>query len=201
VNKVGNIVHDSVPVGVDEDKDNRVERTWGTPRSPVGLLNHAELLWCIGGYEPDRGVTVAGHRGYFLKDAGVLLNQAFINYSIDFLRKRNYSVLQPPYMMKKDVMSGVAQLEQFDEELYKVGGSEGVEGDSYLIATSEQPICAYHKDDWLEEKALPLRYSGVSTCFRKEAGSHGKDNWGIFRVHQFEKVSHTLFGNYARCCP
>lgn len=187
VSKVGNIVHDSVPVGVDEDKDNRVERTWGTPRASAGLLNHAELLWCIGGYEPDKGVAVAGHRGYFLRDAGVLLNQAFINYGIDFLRKRSYSVLQPPYMMRREVMAGVAQLEQFDEELYGVGGS-GAEGDMYMIATSEQPICAFHKDEWLEEKALPLRYAGVSTCFRKEAGSHGKDNWGIFRVHQFEKI-------------
>lgn len=89
-------------------------------------------------------------------------------------------------------MAGVAQLSQFDEELYKVSGGpvgEGNEGgDKYLIATSEQPICAYHKDDWLEEKALPLRYAGISTCFRKEAGKHGQDTWGIFRVHQFEKV-------------
>jgi seryl-tRNA synthetase len=88
-------------------------------------------------------------------------------------------------MMKKEVMAGVAQLEQFDEELYKVGGDSE---DKYLIATSEQPICGYHMNDWIEEKALPIRYAGVSTCFRKEAGKHGKDTWGIFRVHQFEKV-------------
>lgn len=113
VGKIGNIVHDSVPIGQDEDKDNRVERTWGTPRMTPGLLTHAELLWCIGGYEPDRGVNVAGHRGYFLRDAGVLLNQAFINYAIAFLRQRKYSILQPPYFMKKDVMSGVAQLEVY----------------------------------------------------------------------------------------
>ena len=95
-------------------------RSWGVPRDPKGLLNHHDLLWRIGGYEPERGVAVAGHRGYFLKDAGVLLNQAFINYGIAFLRARKYSILQPPYFMKKDVMAGVAQLEQFDEELYKV---------------------------------------------------------------------------------
>ena len=88
-------------------------------------------------------------------------------------------------MMKKEVMAGVAQLEQFDEELYKVGGDTE---DKYLIATSEQPICGYHMNDWIEEKSLPIRYAGVSTCFRKEAGKHGKDTWGIFRVHQFEKV-------------
>jgi len=185
VNKIGNIVADDVPVGNDEDTGNRVERKWGTPRDPAGLLNHHDLLWRIGGYEPERGSAVAGHRGYFLRDAGVLLNQAFINYGISFLRKRNYSILQPPYMMKKDVMAGVAQLEQFDEELYKVGGDGD---DKYLIATSEQPICGFHMNEWMEEKSLPIRYSGISTCFRKEAGSHGKDTWGIFRVHQFEKV-------------
>lgn len=185
VNKVGNIVLDSVPVSKDEDADNRVERTWGKPRDPAGLLNHHDLLWRIGGYEPERGAAVAGHRGYFLRDVGVLLNQAFINYGAAFLRKRGYIVLQPPYMMRKDVMAGVAQLEQFDEELYKISGDGD---DKYLIATSEQPICAYHKDEWMDEKQLPLRYAGISTCFRKEAGAHGKDTWGIFRVHQFEKV-------------
>ncbi len=184
VGKIGNIVDDSVPIHNNEDF-NRVERKWGVPRDPAGLLNHHDLLWRIGGYEPDRGAAVAGHRGYFLKDVGVLLNQAFISYGTAFLRNRKYTVLQPPFMMKKDVMAGVAQLEQFDEELYKVGGDGD---DKYLIATSEQPICAYHKDEWMDEKALPIRYGGISTCFRKEAGSHGKDTWGIFRVHQFEKV-------------
>ena len=120
IGKVGNIVEDGVPVSQDEDADNRVERKWGTPRDPAGLLSHHELLWRIGGYEPERGSAVAGHRGYFLRDVGVLLNQAFINYGIAFLRKRNYVPLQPPYMMNKNVMAGVAQLEQFDEELYKV---------------------------------------------------------------------------------
>eukprot|EP00981_Chlorochromonas_danica_P011603 scaffold4140_cov178-Ochromonas_danica.AAC.16 len=182
--KIGNIVADNVPVSLDE-AENRVERRWGTPRDPKGLLNHHDVLWRIGGYEPDRGAAVAGHRGYFLRDVGVMLNQAFINYGIAFLRKRGYVVLQPPFMMKKEVMAGVAQLEQFDEELYKVTGDGE---DKYLIATSEQPICALHMSEWLEEKQLPMFYAGTSTCFRKEAGSHGKDTWGIFRVHQFEKV-------------
>ena len=101
IGKVGNIVEDGVPVSQDEDADNRVERKWGTPRDPAGLLSHHELLWRIGGYEPERGSAVAGHRGYFLRDVGVLLNQAFINYGIAFLRKRNYVPLQPPYMMNK----------------------------------------------------------------------------------------------------
>jgi len=183
--KIGNIVDSSVPVSKDEDLDNAVVRRWGEPRDPTGLLNHHDLLWRIGGYEPERGVNVAGHRGYFLRDVGVLLNQAFINYGIAFLRSRGYCVLQPPYMMKKELMAGVAQLEQFDEELYKVGGDGD---DKYLIATSEQPICGYHVNEWIDEKQLPIKYAGISTCFRKEAGAHGKDTWGIFRVHQFEKV-------------
>lgn len=108
VGTIGNLVDDSVPVSQDEDKDNLVVRKWGVPRDPAGMLNHHDLLWRIGGYEPERGAQIAGHRGYFLKDAGVLLNQAFINYGIAFLRKRNYNVLQPPYMMKKDMMAGVS---------------------------------------------------------------------------------------------
>eukprot|EP01036_Dinobryon_divergens_P037991 gene37991-49795_t len=80
LSKIGNIVEDGVPISQDEDKDNAILRSWGTPRDPTGLLNHHDLLWRIGGYEPDRGVGVAGHRAYFLRDVGVLLNQAFINY-------------------------------------------------------------------------------------------------------------------------
>ena len=189
VGTVGNIVYKDVPIGNDEDdkhNGNRVERTWGNPRK--GGLNHHDLLWRIGGYEPERGAAVAGHRGYFLKGPGVLLNQAFQAYGVAFLGKRGYTPLQPPYMMKKDVMAGVAQLSQFDEELYKLpGGGEG-DSDKYLTATSEQPICGYHMKEWLREEDLPIKYAGVSTCFRKEAGSHGRDTWGIFRVHQFEKV-------------
>lgn len=110
INTIGNLVDESVPVSQDEDADNLVVRKWGVPRDPTGLLNHHDLLWRIGGYEPERGAAVAGHRGYFLKDVGVLLNQAFINYGISFLRKRNYGVLQPPYMMKKDMMAGVRNM-------------------------------------------------------------------------------------------
>ncbi len=183
---IGNIVDDSVPVSENEI-DNKIERRWGEGRSGEGLLPHHELLWRIGGFEPDRGVQVAGHRGYFLRDVCVLLNQALINYALTFLRQRQFCLLQPPYFMKKEVMEGAAQLEQFEEELYKVGDGSG--NDSlFLIATSEQPLCGYHKGEWMDEKILPLRYGGVSTCFRKEAGAHGKDTWGIFRVHQFEKV-------------
>ena len=189
---VPNDLDADVPISSDE-ADNKVVRSWGELRaSAPELAHHHELLTMIDGYEPERGVGVAGHRGYFLKGAGLLLNQAIINYALSFLMEREYTPLQPPYFMNKEAMGAVAQLSDFDEQLYKVVG-EGGGDEKYLIATSEQPICAYHRGEWLAEKELPKRYAGFSTCFRKEAGSHGRDTWGIFRVHQFEKVCNGIY--------
>jgi len=211
LNRIGNLVDPEVPISQDEDQDNLVVALSPMPAEaetnesflpcPLGQLQytlpetkpltHDDLLWRIGGYEPVRGQNVGGHRAYFLTNAGVMLNQAIINYSIAFLTARGYNILQPPYIMNKEVMASIAQLEDFDEQLYKVSGkTDDPDGstEKYLIATSEQPICAYHLGDWLEPKELPIRYAGISTCFRKEAGSSGKDIRGIFRVHQFEKV-------------
>jgi len=186
--RIGNIVHDSVPVSKDE-ANNGIVRTFGEFKTSPDLKHHHELLLMIDGFDMGRGAGVAGHRGYFLKAVGVMLNLALISYGLEFLRKRNYIALQTPFFMNKEVMGNTAQLEQFDEELYKVvGGTKGAEEEKYLIATSEQPISAFHQNEWLDPNGLPLRYAGFSTCFRKEAGAHGKDTWGIFRVHQFEKV-------------
>jgi len=186
VKTVGNYVHESVPPGGDEDDHNSTVRTHGEFKQTGNEEHHHNLLYMIGGYEPDRGATVAGHRGYFLTGVGVLLNQAIINYGLTFLGARGFMPVQPPLFMNKEVMAETAQLSQFDEELYKVVGNEGDE--KYLIATSEQPISAFHRGEWINGSELPLQYAGISTCFRKEAGSSGKDCWGIFRVHQFEKI-------------
>lgn len=137
--------------------------------------------------EFERGQNIAGHRGYFLKGPGVLLNQALINYGLTFLTSHEYTPLQPPFFMKQSIMQETCQLSDFEENLYKVVG-ESKEEAMYLVATSEQPISALHRKEWLEPADLPFRYAGVSSCFRKEAGAHGRDVWGIFRVHQFEKV-------------
>uniref|UniRef100_A0A7S3LP31 serine--tRNA ligase n=1 Tax=Aplanochytrium stocchinoi TaxID=215587 RepID=A0A7S3LP31_9STRA len=185
-NKIGNIVHESVPVS-DDEANNEVISTWGEFKEGDQYQSHHQLLWRIDGYEPERGVKVAGHRGYFLKGPGVMLNQALINYALQFLIKRGYTALQPPYFMKKEAMANVAQLSDFDEQLYHVS-TGNPDDDKYLIATSEQPICAYHMNEQINPKEMPLRYAGMSTCFRKEAGKHGKDTWGIFRVHQFDKI-------------
>merc|ERR1719433_1013673 len=120
---------------------------------------------------------------------GVLLNQALINYGIAFLSMRGYTPLQPPFFMKKDLMGKTAELEDYHEVLYKVKEDEDQpQLDRYLIATSEQPISAYHRGQFIDRKEFPFRYAGVSSCFRREAGSSGRDIRGTFRVHQFEKI-------------
>lgn len=196
VKTIGNIVHDSVPVSDNED-NNTVLRKWAPPGVEVekkDVLSHHEVLLRLDGYDPDRGVKVVGHRGYFLRQWGVFLNQALINYGLEYLSGKGFTPLQTPQFMLKDYMGKTAQLEQFDEELYKVVDGEP-QNDKYLIATSEQPISAFHADEWIIGKDLPIKYAGFSTCYRREAGSHGRDAWGIFRVHQFEKVEQFVLTN------
>ncbi|RKP33758.1 seryl-tRNA synthetase [Dimargaris cristalligena] len=190
VSQIGNLVHESVPVSMDE-ANNEIMRQWSptgeAPQKRTDILSHHEVLHRLDGFDAERGANIAGHRGYFLTNVGVDLNLALIMYGLNFLGAKGYKKLQTPFFMRKEVMAKTAQLDQFDEELYKVTGDSD---DKYLIATSEQPISAFHSNEWFEqpEKQLPLRYAGYSTCFRKEAGAHGKDTWGIFRVHQFEKI-------------
>jgi len=193
VNSVGNIVHDSVPVSKSED-DNEVQRKWapeGVTVEKRDCLSHHDVLARLDGYDPERGAKVVGHRGYFLRKWGVFLNQALINYGLEFLSERGYTPLQTPQFMLKNYMAKTAQLSEFDEELYKVVDGDA-QNDKYLIATSEQPISAFHADEWLVAKDLPIKYAGYSTCYRREAGNHGRDAWGIYRVHQFEKIEQFL---------
>eukprot|EP00386_Alphamonas_edax_P013024 GDKI01040387.1.p2 GENE.GDKI01040387.1~~GDKI01040387.1.p2 ORF type:complete len:514 (-),score=217.95 GDKI01040387.1:105-1646(-) len=216
LNLIGNMVHPSVPISNDE-ANNAVVRKWGTPSTlkvdgvTAGKLHHHQILKQLQGYEPERGTNVAGHRGYFLRGVGVRLNYALINYGLDFLNRKGYCPIQPPFFMKKSIMAETAELKDFEETLYRIPCAEempldvkkadGKEGpkdnkeDLFLIATSEQPISAMHRGETLEPKELPYMYAGVSTCFRKEAGSHGKDTWGIFRIHQFEKIEQFCITN------
>ncbi|VDK26152.1 unnamed protein product, partial [Taenia asiatica] len=195
VYEVGNILHSEVPISDDED-NNRVIRTFGDA-SVVKQYSHVDLVQMVDGYDGERGTAISGNRCYFLKGPLVFLEQAIINLSLRMLYERKYVPLYTPFFMRKEVMQEVAQLSQFDEELYKVTGKREAAGDAgneaeeevkYLIATSEQTIAAYHRGEWMSPTELPLRYAGISTCFRQEVGSHGRDTRGIFRVHQFEKV-------------
>ena len=200
---VGNIVHESVKIDDNED-NNEVIKVWGNipnikVNGTLGALPHNKILALIDGYDPKRGSRIAGHRGYFLKGKGALLNLALINYGMSFLVNKGYTPIQTPYFMKKNIMGETCQLSDFDDQLYKVSTgkndkemkqneNEDEDDDKYLIATSEQPISSYYYNEVIDPSELPIRFGGYSTCFRKEAGAHGKDAWGIFRVHQFEKI-------------
>ncbi|EOA89339.1 uncharacterized protein SETTUDRAFT_147736 [Exserohilum turcica Et28A] len=195
---VGNYVYKDVPVSDNED-NNAVLKTWAPearkPEFKQDGIPHHGVLARLNGYDPERGTKIVGHRGYesCLTGYGVFLNQALINYGLEFLFSKGFTPNQPPFFMLRDQMAKTAQLSDFDDELYKVTESKDKpETDKYLIATSEQPISALHSEEWLHSDQLPIKYAGYSTNFRKEAGSHGKDAWGIFRIHQFEKVEQFL---------
>eukprot|EP00761_Pharyngomonas_kirbyi_P008593 gb/GECH01008605.1/.p1 GENE.gb/GECH01008605.1/~~gb/GECH01008605.1/.p1 ORF type:complete len:467 (+),score=89.74 gb/GECH01008605.1/:1-1401(+) len=181
--KIGNLVHEDVPVSNDEDH-NKVLRTHG--ETATAKFNHVSLMEAIQGIDTHRGAETAGSRGFYMQGPLFLLHFALCNYALQFLTGKGYQPIYPPYFMRQGMMQRVAQLEQFDEELYQVSG-DGTEP-KYLIATSEQPIAAFHVNQRMHHASLPIRYAGFSTCFRKEAGSHGRDTLGIFRIHQFEKV-------------
>nr|VZI04458.1 unnamed protein product [Spirometra erinaceieuropaei] len=192
--EIGNILYHEVPVS-DNEENNAVIRTSGDC-SVHKRYSHVDLVTMVDGFDGERGATVAGARGYYLKGPLVFLEQALISFALGMLYERGYTALYTPFFMRKEIMQEVAQLSQFDDELYKVIGkreaagdpSDAIEEEKYLIATSEQPIAAFHRDEWLAPSSLPICYAGISSCFRQEVGSHGRDTRGIFRVHQFEKV-------------
>ncbi|EPY18961.1 seryl-tRNA synthetase [Strigomonas culicis] len=182
---IGNILHESVPVAQDEDTGNVTVCTWGDVTKRVAL-NHVDCMERLGLMDTSKAVTaMAGGRAFILRGGLVQLQIALVSYALNFLIQRGYEPLYPPFFLNKEVMGEIAQLSEFDEALYKVTG----DGDEkYLIATSEMPIAAYHRGKWFNELKEPIKYAGMSTCFRKEAGAHGRDTLGIFRVHQFDKI-------------
>lgn len=179
VNEIPNLLHNSVPVSTDENNN---EIVFQTSRCEKKKFGQYELCLKTGIYE--QATEISGNRGYFLINDGVKLNNALLQYAQDFMRNKNYKVMQTPFFMTLQSMRSVCQLSDFDETLYKIKNGENEE--KYLIATSEQPLTAYFNNKKLLN--LPVKIAGVSSCFRKETGKHGVDTNGIFRVHQFEKV-------------
>ncbi len=185
---IPNLIHKTVPVGVDETANKEIKK-WGTiPEFDFKINDHIDISEKLGLVDLERAAKVAGSRFYYLKNDLVRLNQSLIHFALDFLSKKEYSLIQPPYMINRQSMEGAVIADDFEEVIYKVD-----EEDLYMIGTSEHAMAAMHSKEIIEGKDLPLRYAGVSPCFRKEAGAHGRDQKGIFRVHQFDKIEQFVF--------
>jgi seryl-tRNA synthetase len=186
--RLPNIIHESVPIGKDEN-DNVEVRKWGKPPE-FGFKpeDHIDLATHLGLIDLESAAKVAGARFYYLRGDLVKLNYALIRLAIDFIEMKGYNLTLPPYLLRRGAVGGAVALSDFEDVIYKVEGE-----DLYLLATAEHALLAQRMDEILDGKALPLRYGGVSPCFRKEAGAHGRDTKGIFRVHQFEKVEQFIF--------
>jgi seryl-tRNA synthetase len=186
--RIPNLMHESVPVGKD-DSENVPIRQWGMPKEyDFELKSHQDIIEDLGQGDFKFSGKTSGAGFYYLYEDMVMLDYALMKFAIDMLRDRGFRVVEPPLMLRKKAMAGVVDLSDFEEVLYKLEDE-----DLYLIATSEHPLAAMHMSEILREKDLPLRYCGISPCFRKEIGAHGVDTRGIFRTHQFNKVEQFIY--------
>ena len=186
--KVGNIVDEDVPISETEEDNLLISEEGIIPSFNFEPSNHVDLIEGVDGAEFKSASEISGSRFYYLKADMVYLNMALLKFAMDILSEKGFTPFQTPFFIKHDVIKETAELADFEETLYKVEGE-----DLYLIATSEQTLAALHRGDIIDERTLPRKYCGISSCFRREAGSHGRDTLGIFRVHQFEKIEQFVF--------
>jgi seryl-tRNA synthetase len=183
-----NMVDESVPIGNDETENLVIKQREINKKLNFKPEDHIDISTRLGLIDLERAAKISGARFYFLKNQLVMMNQALIHFALKFLSEKGYTLAQPPYMIRRGAMEAAVILGDFEDVIYKIEGD-----DLYLIGTSEHAIASMHMDEILDGKKLPIRYAGVSPCFRKEAGAHGKDMKGIFRVHQFEKVEQFVY--------
>ncbi|HLD48967.1 MAG TPA: serine--tRNA ligase [archaeon] len=185
--RLPNILHESVPIGKD-DSENKEIRKWGEPKvfdfKPKG---HVEILQSLGLIEADKAADVTGHGFFYLKGELALLDYALQRYAIDFMMKKDYLLVEPPFMLKRKPYEGVTDIADFENVMYKIEGE-----DLYMIATSEHPMMALFMDEAIEKVRLPIKLIGISPCFRKEVGAHGKYTRGLFRMHHFNKIEQAI---------
>jgi len=184
--RVPNILEKKVPLGDGEEGNKEISLHGPKPKKSE-TAPHQEIIENINGADLKRASKIAGRRFYFLTGDLARLEMALINYAVDILYQKKYTLAIPPFFMNKDAYEGVVDLNDFEDVMYKIEDQ-----DFYLIATSEHPLTARFKDEILEIKNEPLRYAGVSTNFRKEVGAHGLSDRGIWRVHQFAKVEQII---------
>jgi seryl-tRNA synthetase len=183
-----NIIDQSVPIGNNEN-DNVILQHHGTIKNlDFKPKDHIEIATSLDLVDLERAAKISGARFYFLKKELVRMNYALILFALDFLSDKGYVLTQPPYMIKRSAIEGSVILEDFEHVIYNINGE-----DLYMIGTSEHALASMHMDEILNGKQLPIKYAAISPCFRKEAGAHGKDMKGIFRVHQFEKVEQFIY--------
>jgi seryl-tRNA synthetase len=188
---------DRVPVGKD-DTENVEIRTWGDiPKFDFETKDHVQLGEELDILDIPRGVKISGSRFYFLKNEGVLLEMAVLKYTLDKLIKKGFSPMIPPVLVKYDAMMGTSYFPGGEESAFAVGVKKekggAIEDDGlYLVGTSEVSVTSYHQGEMLDEAELPKLYAGISNCFRREAGTYGKDTQGVYRIHQFQKVEQVV---------
>jgi seryl-tRNA synthetase len=182
--RIPNLPHESVPIG-EGPEQNREVRKWGEPPEfDFEPKPHWEIGERLGILDFARGAKLAGSRFTLYRGLGALLERALINFMLDLhIREHGYTEVLPPFLVKREVMEGTGQLPKFEDDLFKIEGLE-----LFLIPTAEVPVTNIHREEILDEKDLPLKYVSYTPCFRKEAGSYGKDVRGIIRQHQFNKV-------------
>ncbi len=189
---ISNLVHKDAPIG--KEKDFKVIETVGKPRDfkaeGIKIKDHVELGEELKLIDLERGAKVSGSRFYYLVGDGALLELALVNFAIEIAMNHGFTPVIPPALVKSVAMEGTGFLGQAAENVYRIE-----QDDMYLVGTSEVPLAAMHMDEILNNKELPIKYAGYSPCYRREAGSHGKDTRGIFRVHWFDKVEMFIFSN------
>lgn len=178
-----------VPVGKDDTENVEVKK-WGTPPAfSFKIRDHVELGRTLDILDIERGVKISGSRNYFLKGDGTRLQHAVLNLAMDLLHRKGYTLMDPPHLVHYEAMMGTSYFPGGEEQAYRLDERDK---ETFLIGTSEVSVCSYHADEILEEKNLPLRYAGYSPCYRREAGTYGKDTQGIYRIHQFYKVEQVI---------
>ena len=189
--QIPNVPLEEVPVGKD-GTENVVYRTWGeVPKLDFSPKTHIELGESLDIIDIERGSKVAGFRGYFLKNEGVMLQFALMQYTLQKFISKGYTPVTPPVILKKRAFVNTGHFPWGEKETYKFETEEGEE-DSYLAGTAEVPLVSMYQDEVFNEKDLPIKMIGFSPCFRKEAGSYGKDTKGIYRVHEFVKTEQVV---------
>ena len=182
-----NILHETVPVGAGEAQNKEVKKFGAKPAFTFQPIDHVDLMEKLDLVDLPRAAKISGARFWFLKGDLAKLDLALQMYAVDFMTSKGYELIQPPYMMSRTAYEGVTDLKDFENVMYKIENE-----DLYLIATSEHPLTARFMNEIFPLGRLPAKFCGISACFRKEAGAHGKDTKGIFRGHQFNKVEQII---------